>query len=94
MPPVVAEFCDWSLQCYPTCEDHRTLDEIFQLANISRPTPNGELLHGLGRNGFDLFLHTAAVLLREVSDQQRNIVPTFAPRRTTTGWPVDVRYLM
>src|ERR1700733_14149490 len=46
--------------------------------------PAGEFFHGLGRNGFDLFLHAAAVLLREVSDEQRNIFWTFAQ-----GWDPD-----
>jgi len=31
-------------------EDHRALDEIFELADISGPMPGGEFLHGCGWN--------------------------------------------
>src|ERR1700722_3324552 len=81
MSSILAEFCNWNLQCRPPREDHRTLDEIFQLTNISRPMPGRESVDGFGRNGFDLLLHAAAVLLSEVSDQQGNILRTFAQRR-------------
>ena len=40
-----------------------------------------ELLHGRSRNRFDLLLHAAAVLLREVANQQRNVLGTLAQRR-------------
>ena len=42
------------------------------------------LLHGFGRNRFDLLLHAEAIFLREVSDQQRNIFQTLAQR-----WDAD-----
>src|SRR5580692_6300451 len=88
MPPIVAQFSNRSLQCCPRREDYRTLDKVFQLTNISRPMPGGELLHGSGRYEFDPLLHAAAVLLREVSDQQRNIVRTFAQR-----WDADRKHV-
>src|ERR1700737_4004022 len=69
-------------------KDHRTLDEIFQLANISRPKPTREFPQGHRGNRFDLFLHAAAALLREVADQQGNIIRTFAQR-----WDADWKHV-
>src|SRR5258708_39890241 len=70
------------------CKDHRTLDEIFQLTNVSRPMPAGELPDSRSRNRFDLPLHAAAVLLREVADQERNVSGTFAQR-----WDADRKHV-
>src|SRR5260370_495535 len=50
--------------------------------------PAGELPHGHRRNRFDLPLHAAAVLLREVADQERNVSGTFAQR-----WDADRKYV-
>src|SRR5690348_13628506 len=65
-------------------KNHGTLDEMFQLTNISRPMPAGKLPHGHSGNRFDLPLHAAAVLLREVADQKRNVSWALAQR-----WDAD-----
>src|SRR6266481_846190 len=88
VPAIVAQFTDRSLERRTTGKDHRTLDEVFQLANISRPMPTGELPQGRSRNGFDLLLHAAAILLREVADQERNVSGTFAQR-----WDADRKHV-
>src|SRR5579864_1264269 len=88
VPAIVAEFTDRSLERRTAGKDHRTLDEIFQLTNISRPMPAGELPHGPNGNRFDLPLHTAAILMREVADQERNVSGTFAQ-----GWDADRKYI-
>src|ERR1700679_2941085 len=31
MSSILADFCNWSLQCCPPREDHRTLEEVFNL---------------------------------------------------------------
>src|SRR5580692_7063667 len=43
--------------------------------------PAGEPPHGHGGNRLDLLLHAAAVFLREVTHQERNVSGTFAQRR-------------
>src|SRR6266850_2702943 len=88
VPAIVAQFADRSLERRTAGKDHRTLDEVFQLANISRPMPTGELPQGRSRNGFDLLLHAAAILLREVADQERNVSGTFAQR-----WDADRKHV-
>src|ERR1700733_2122258 len=50
--------------------------------------PTGELPHGHSGNRFDLPLHAAAVLLRKVADQERNVSGTFAQR-----WDADRKYV-
>jgi hypothetical protein len=70
VPAVVAEFGGRSLQRCAMGKDHRTLDEVFQLANVPRPMPSRELPQGGSGNRFDLLLHAAARLLCEVADQQ------------------------
>ena len=88
VPAIVAQFADRSLERRTAGKDHRTLDEIFQLTNISRPMPAGELPHGRNGNRFDLPLHTAAILLREVADQEENILRAFTQR-----WDADRKYV-
>ncbi len=66
-------------------ENDRALDEIFQLAYISRPVPARQPFHSGSRNGFDLLLHAASVLLREVAHQERDIVRPFPQGRNANG---------
>jgi hypothetical protein len=54
-------------------EDYRTLDEILQFPNVSRPLPIRQGLHCGGRNCLNVFLHLSCELVDEVANQHGNI---------------------
>src|SRR5204863_7323052 len=80
-PAIVDQFSDRYLQGAAVGKDHRALDEILQFANITRPMPPRKLLHRRDRDGLNLLLHAATVLLGEVADQKRNIFGALPQRR-------------
>jgi len=91
-PAIVAQFPNRSLQRRAVGKDHRTLDEILQLTNVPRPMPTRELPHGRGGNRFDLFVHSAAVLLDEVAGQQGNVLRAFTQRRDADRKHIQAAY--
>jgi hypothetical protein len=61
-------------------EDHRSLNQVFQLANIPGP---GEALHELqgSRGEMDVGSAGSGLLAQEVVDQDRKILHPLAQRR-------------
>lgn len=53
-------------------QDHRSLDQVFQLAYIAGPRPALKFLDHRFGNRVDVLIHATRVLPREVLDQQRN----------------------
>ena len=78
---VASQFAQRNLQRCAASENYRTLDEIFELANVSWPMPSRQLLDGRGGNRFDLLLHSLRIFLREIAHQQRNVLRPFAQWR-------------
>src|ERR1700735_1049263 len=70
-------------------EQHRALDEIFQLANIAGPGIACESFHGLSRHVGDGFVKAAAELLDEISDEQRNVFRALAESGNVNGKNVE-----
>src|SRR5713226_7163049 len=54
-------------------QDYGALNEVFQFAHISRPTPTGEGVHGFSRDSLDLPPHAPRMLLYKMSDKYGNI---------------------
>ena len=73
------------IQFVPLREDHATLDEVFQLANITRPVGVHQRLHGLFRNGFNALLHLPGVAQNKIMHQERNVLASLAKRRNLNG---------
>src|SRR6266404_821825 len=71
-----------------TGQNNGAFDNVFQFANVSRPTPGGQFLHCRGGNGLDVLGHQAAVFLREIAHQKGNVFRTFAQ-----GWDADGEYV-
>src|SRR5258708_8745620 len=57
-PAVVAQFSDRSLQCRAGSKDHRPLDEVLHLTNVSPPIPPRNLPHAPTANRSTPFLPT------------------------------------
>ena len=66
-------------------KDHRTLHEVFEFANIPRPPPVYECLHGFGRDGFDPLAHALGVSAKEIAHQKRDILAALPKRRKGDG---------
>src|SRR5579862_3840146 len=84
-PSVGPYFAHRQLEGRAVGQDHRTLDEVFQLADIAWPVPRRKPLHRCSWNGIDLFFHAAAVLLSEVSNQQWNVLRPL-PQWRNANW--------
>ena len=67
-------------QIRPAREDHRALDEVFQLADVSRPVIRRQRLHRLGRDRVDALVHAPRKLLREVTHERRDVFLAIAER--------------
>src|SRR5262249_23594123 len=77
---VVGQLSGRYLQGGTVSQNHRALDEIFQLTNIARPVPTRKLLQGHSGNRFDALLHASAVFLGEVPHQKRYVLWTLPQR--------------
>jgi hypothetical protein len=78
VPAVVAQFIDRSMQRRPMRKDHRTLDEIVSSRIFpGQCQPESFFIAAAGIDSI-CFCMSAAVLLCEVSDQQRNVLRAFA----------------
>ena len=62
-------------------ENDGTLEEVLQLADIARPGPARECVHGLVGNALDDLAHAAAVRGHKVAHQDGNVSGAFAQRR-------------
>ena len=57
------------------------LDGVFQFADIARPAVVGEHIHGFRIDFFRLGAGVRRVFLKEVIDEQRDVVEPLAERR-------------
>ena len=65
----------------PTTQDDRTLDDILQLANVSRPRISLAELQCPLVDPVDPLGHLLGETLDEVLDQNRNVLAPFSERR-------------
>src|SRR5271155_4864513 len=72
-----------------TGQNDRAFDNVFQFPNVSWPTPGSQLLHCWGGNRLDILVHKAAVFLREIAHQQRNVFRTFTQGGNADGKHVE-----
>ena len=70
------------LEDIPRGEDYAPLDEILELANVSRPLIRAECRHRFRRNAFDLITHPATIKLDKMCHQGRNVLHRESPRRS------------
>jgi len=73
----------WNFEHRSRRENYCPLDDILQFTNISRPVVLHQRIHGFRWNRFDRFVAAASILLREVTDKQRNILRALAQRRNS-----------
>src|ERR1700733_9341965 len=66
-------------------KNYGSLDEVFQLADISGPMPLQEGIHGFAGNGLDSMIQAAGKFPDEVANQQRNVLAPLPQRRKTNG---------
>src|SRR5262245_24734613 len=83
------EIADWHLQYRPRRQNDGTLDDVFELSNVSRPGPILQSAHGVGRNRREAPTHAICVLLDEVPDEERHIGGAVAQRRNMDGEDVQ-----
>src|SRR5581483_2496130 len=62
-------------------KDEEPLDEVLELADVPRPAIAQEGFHGLGRERLLRHPHLARLRLREVADEEREVVASLAERR-------------
>src|SRR5580765_2025988 len=70
-------------------QNHRTLDEILQLTNISWPVIAHQCLHGFWRNDVDALIHLFAIVLHKMKGEERNVFPPLAQGREFDGENVE-----
>src|ERR1700692_257673 len=61
--------------------NHRMLDKILQLTNVSGPGVSNQGLHSFRWNRIDYAIHPTREVLYKVPHKQRNIFGTFTKRR-------------
>ena len=69
--------------------DHRSLDDIAQLSNVSRPRVSSEGIQAISANTLDSLLVFPVEFLDEVRDEQRQILEPVAQRRQLDGVNVE-----
>src|SRR5215470_12836626 len=62
-------------------KDDGSFDQVFEFPHIPRPMPLLKLVHGFGWNAVDRLLHLPGKLLREIANQQWNVIPPLSKRR-------------
>ena len=70
-------------------QDDRTLDEIFELTDITRPVILGKHQHGFRRYRLDPLVHASGMFLSEVAHEQRNVVRPIPQGRHNKGKHVE-----
>jgi len=58
--------------------DHHALDHVFEFANVARPRPVLQHIHGFVRDGFHMLSHARRVLANKVLHQHRNVRASLA----------------
>src|SRR4051812_24143000 len=69
------------VECGSRAQKHRTFDQILELANVAGPVIAGKRLHCLGRDGIEMSVHAAGILLCEMPHQKRNVFAALAQGR-------------
>src|SRR5208282_968785 len=62
-------------------QNHRTLDEILQLADVSRPIPLAHRFNRRPRNTLNLLPQARRAFLHEMFNQHRDVLAALAQRR-------------
>ena len=72
------DFREGYLQHLAGRQNHGTLDQVLQLANVARPRISQQRIHRCRCDQRDLPVHASATLVGEVGDQQRNVLGSFS----------------
>src|ERR1700733_4237408 len=83
------QIAQWNLEYWPFRKNHRPLDHILQLADISRPRIANQRVHGLRGDGVDLPAHIESEMLRKVPDEEWDVFGALAQRRDVNGKNVE-----
>src|SRR5262245_28414029 len=75
------EFCNRRAKLQPCCQDDAALDEVLQLADISRPIAGLECIHDLVWNPGDGSAVTAREYLEKVSGKEPDVALALAQGR-------------
>ncbi len=75
------EFGERHIEHRPARKNHGALQKILQLADVARPLPCHQRIHGLRRNGFDGLAHAAGVARNKMTHQDGNVGDAVAQRR-------------
>jgi hypothetical protein len=70
-----------NIQLVASRQNHATLDEVFEFANVAWPIGVHQGIHGLLRDRSNPLLHFAGVVQHEIMYQERNVPSPFAQRR-------------
>src|SRR5438445_4097779 len=69
------------LQARAAREDHRSVDGVLKLADVTGPRVAHELLHHIGRNRLDAPAETSGVVRDEVAHEKRDVLGPLAQGR-------------
>src|SRR2546422_1109668 len=77
------------LQARAAREDHRSVDGVLKLADVTGPRVAQELLHHIGRNRLDAPAETSGVVRDEVAHEKRDVLGPLAQGREIDGKDVQ-----
>ena len=77
------------LELRPAAQNHAALDHVAELSDVARPRVGDQGVHDLTRDPRDATAELGPELVREMTDEKRNVAGPFPQRRQLDGEDVE-----